>query len=667
MQFEAVDPGSRAESAADAMALLLDGMDHAAALIDAHGRVTLPNAALTALLGVTRAELIGRDFAHWVDRDGVHTWQAALTDAGGGAPAACAVSLRSGSQGAVDPDGVEGVSLAVEITLRQAAPGRSDAMVLNLRQALHLRDDGQMLQWIARATAPLTGQDFFRTLMRNLAEAFGFRRAFIAECVNRPTTRVRTLAFWSDAEFRPDFEFDLAGTPCEMTIRDGRVYCVDQDLQQRYAWAQRQSLDSYLGAPIFDTRGEQLIGHVAFETSGRIDQDVLNNPLFQIFVSRAAAELRRKRAEDVLRASEANYRLLVEHQTDVIVQYDAQQRLLFASPSFCRLFGVAEDALLGSTYRPPVADDDRPRFAAAWAALQAPPHESHFEERVATTEGWRCLAWSQKARLDGDGALVAVVAVGRDVTDRLRAEEQGRQHLQQLAHVGRLSAMGEMASAIAHEINQPLTALRTYAQASQRLLAGGAAPAELSDTLGRIATQAERASEIIRRLRGFLARDEVRTLPVEPNYIVSEVIGLARADAAQCGVQLVAELADALPRVDVDCIQIEQVLLNLVRNGIEAMQQADSAERILRIRTRLHEGAVLLSVKDSGPGVAADVAASIFDAFVSHKPGGMGIGLAISRSIAEAHQGRLWLAEGDDPGAAAPGALFHLSLPAMPH
>ncbi|HSW27009.1 MAG TPA: ATP-binding protein, partial [Burkholderiaceae bacterium] len=268
---------------------------------------------------------------------------------------------------------------------------------------------------------------------------------------------------------------------------------------------------------------------------------------------------------------------------------------------------------------------------------------------------------------NSEGALVAVVAVGRDVTDRLRAEEQGRQHLQQLAHVGRLSAMGEMASAIAHEINQPLTAMRTYAQASQRLLAGGAAPAELSDTLGRIATQAERASEIIRRLRGFLARDEVRTLPVEPNYIVSEVIGLARADAAQCGVQLVAELADALPRVDVDCIQIEQVLLNLVRNGIEAMQQADSAERVLCIRTRLHEGAVMLSVKDSGPGVAANVAASIFDAFVSHKPGGMGIGLAISRSIAEAHHGRLWLAEGDDPGAASPGALFHLSLPAMPH
>ncbi len=250
--------------------------------------------------------------------------------------------------------------------------------------------DEQLLQWIARATAPLTGQDFFRTLMRHLAEAFGLRRAFIAECVDRPTTRVRTLAFWSDAEFRPDFEFELAGTPCEMTLRDGRVFCVQGDLQQRFAWAQRQRLDSYLGVPIHDSSGEQLIGHVAFETSGPIERQILDRPLFLIFLSRAAAELRRKRAEDVLRASEENYRLLVEHQSEVIVKLDAQQRLLFASPSFCRLFGVAEAALLGSRFRPPVADEDLPRFEAAWAALQLPPHRSRFEERLLTTEGWRC-------------------------------------------------------------------------------------------------------------------------------------------------------------------------------------------------------------------------------------------------------------------------------------
>jgi C4-dicarboxylate-specific signal transduction histidine kinase len=220
--------------------------------------------------------------------------------------------------------------------------------------------------------------------------------------------------------------------------------------------------------------------------------------------------------------------------------------------------------------------------------------------------------------------------------------------------------MGEMATAIAHEVNQPLTALRTYAQACQRLLAGGAPPQELSDTLERIALQAERASEIIRRLRGFLARDAVLTQPVDPNHIVAEVVGLARAEAAQYAVQLSTELAGGLPRVDVDRIQIEQVLLNLVRNGIEAIQQADGDDRRLLVTTRLEGRDVLLSVQDSGPGVAPEAADSIFEAFVSGKPGGMGIGLAISRSIAEAHQGRLWLDA--RPGR---GALFHLRLPAL--
>lgn len=521
-------------------------------------------------------------------------------------------------------------------------------------------DADETLRWIARATAPLTGDDFFRTLMRNLALAFGFRRAFVAECIDAPTTRVRTLAVWQDGDFRPNFELRLAGTPCERTHRDGQIYCVSDGLGELYAWPRANGFDSYLGAPIHDSSGAQLIGHVAFMTTGPMDRAVLDNPLFQIFVSRAASELRRKRAEDVLRASEENYRLLVEHQTDVIVKFDATRRVLFASPSFCRLFGVDEARLLGEPFRPEVADDDRPRFDAAWHALAAEPHESRYEERVATVQGWRCIAWSQKALLDGDGALQAVVAVGRDVTDRLRAEEQGRQHLQQLAHVGRISAMGEMATAIAHEINQPLTAVRTYAQASRRLLARGAAPAELADALAQIAQQAERAGEIIRRLRGFLVRDEVRTLPVAPNYIVAEVLGLARSEAAQCGVQLLADLDEPLPRVAVDCIQIEQVLLNLVRNGIEAMQQAASAQRVLRIRTRRAGVEVLMSVHDSGPGVAPEMVDRLFDAFASSKPGGMGIGLAISRSIAEAHRGRLWL----DAGAPG-GALFHLALPAL--
>ena len=157
-------------------------------------------------------------------------------------------------------------------------------------------------------------------------------------------------------------------------------------------------------------------------------------------------------------------------------------------------------------------------------------------------------------------------------------------------------------------------------------------------------------------------------MQVDPNFLVREVIDLCRAEAGQCGVQLTTRLADGLPKVDVDCIQIEQVLLNLVRNGIEAMQQAGSVERWLVLSSAAAGDEVLLSVRDSGPGVAPASRDTIFEPFVSDKASGMGIGLAISRSIAEAHSGRLWLDAGGSPGASpgtSPGALFHLALPAL--
>ena len=203
--------------------------------------------------------------------------------------------------------------------------------------------------------------------------------------------------------------------------------------------------------------------------------------------------------------------------------------------------------------------------------------------------------------------------------------------------------------------------MRTYAQASRRLLAAGEDPRALAETLDRVAHQAERAAEIIQRLRGFLSQQEVQAVAVDPAFLVREVMDLCRAEASRCGVQIQLEPAGApLPQVHVDPIQIEQIVLNLVRNGIEAIQQAESARRVLTVLTRRCGDEVVISVQDSGPGVAAEAAARIFDAFFTTKPGGMGVGLALSRSIAEAHGGRLWLDE-----AHRPGALFHLALPAL--
>jgi two-component system sensor histidine kinase TtrS len=244
---------------------------------------------------------------------------------------------------------------------------------------------------------------------------------------------------------------------------------------------------------------------------------------------------------------------------------------------------------------------------------------------------------------------------------RKRAEEQARRHLDQLAHVTRLSSMGEMASAIAHEVNQPLTAVVNYCQACVRLLRAGRADAgELASSMGEAAAQAERASEIIRHLRSFVRKDEAALAPVALNHLVQEVVRLMRPDARQSGVDIAVELADDLPPVLADGIQIQQVLITLTRNAIEAIAAAGAAVREVRVRTRSGaDGTVEVSVADTGPGFDDELAAKLFQPFVTTKAEGMGIGLSISRSIVEAHGGRIWASA--TPGA---GARFHVALPA---
>ena len=245
---------------------------------------------------------------------------------------------------------------------------------------------------------------------------------------------------------------------------------------------------------------------------------------------------------------------------------------------------------------------------------------------------------------------------------------QGRQLLREkeeemrerLTHLTRVSTMGEMASSIAHEVNQPLTAIATYAQACRRLMDAGDAPeSRVRDVLQRIAEEALRAGNIIHRLKDMVRRQESRWTECNLNALIRDVEELASVDARLHDVRLSFQLAQDLPSIMADGVQIQQVVLNLIRNGIDAVEEAGGPGGKVVVRTgRAGPKAVRVSVEDNGPGLPPDVEEKLFQPFFTTKRGGMGMGLSISKSIASAHKGRISFSRNPTGGTA-----FHLTLP----
>ncbi len=249
---------------------------------------------------------------------------------------------------------------------------------------------------------------------------------------------------------------------------------------------------------------------------------------------------------------------------------------------------------------------------------------------------------------------------GAEAEERLRrTQEEAREMRERLAHVARISTLGEMATGIAHEINQPLAAVATYAQACGRMIrARTADDVELLQTLDRISHEALRAGAIINKLKDLVRRRESSQVPCDLNSLVRDVAGLASVDAQHNGLELRLSLADDLRPVVVDPVQIQQVVLNLVRNGIESMEGC-SGEYVVMLRTRdAGEDGVSCAVVDHGVGLDKEQEEELFAPFYSTKESGMGMGLSISRTIIQAHGGRLWFTPNPDCGT-----TFQFTLP----
>jgi two-component system sensor kinase FixL len=248
----------------------------------------------------------------------------------------------------------------------------------------------------------------------------------------------------------------------------------------------------------------------------------------------------------------------------------------------------------------------------------------------------------------------------RDLSAQKAAEEEAHSLQNRLAHVGRFSLMGEMAAGLAHELNQPLSAIVNYSQAGKRLAEREEPNIEsISDCFAKITDQALRAGHIIDKLRDFLRKDEVSKSELSINDVVSSTLKLVEADARAEGVPIHTELADDLPATSGDLIQLQQVLMNLTRNAVDAMEDSPSKDEGVIIQTsQPTPGEVQVSVLDHGHGVPPQLAKSIFHPFVTTKRDGLGVGLAISRTIIRAHDGELFCRRNP-----IGGAIFGFSLP----
>ena len=370
----------------------------------------------------------------------------------------------------------------------------------------------------------------------------------------------------------------------------------------------------------------------------------------------------RKAAELAQRESELRLRSILETVPDAIVVIDAQGLIQSFSPAAERLFGYDNAEVVGRNV----------------SVLMPTPHrDAHdgYIDRYLRTGQPRIIGIGRIVtglRRDGE-TFPMELQVGeftfdghryftgfvRDLTERQEAERRIQDLQAELLHASRLSVMGQMASTMAHELNQPLTAVMNYLEAGRQLLrAEAGVPERVDEMMEKAITQARRAGDVIRRLRGFVTKGETERRVHNLNQLVEEALALALVGARQRDLRVSLELDRRLPPVLVDHVQIQQVVLNLVRNAVEAMEQVEHRELTISTRPVPQQGIAEVTVADTGPGIAPEMAEHLFQPFVTTKATGMGLGLSICREIAEAHHGQLTTAP-----VLSGGTVFRLTLP----
>ncbi|MFD1627497.1 two-component system sensor histidine kinase NtrB [Azospirillum griseum] len=373
----------------------------------------------------------------------------------------------------------------------------------------------------------------------------------------------------------------------------------------------------------------------------------------------------RLRAEEALREEHAFRKAMEDSLTVGMRARDLDGRITYVNPAFCRMVGWSAEEMVGRG--PPMPywlPEDLDRAEAAFReVLAGRAPESGLEMRFRRSNGERFDALIYEAPLiDANGRHTGWMGSVLDITERKKSEDLARQQQERLQQTSRLITMGEMASTLAHELNQPLSAIASYCTGClNRLRSDRFDTQEVAAALDKLAAQARRAGLIVRRVHDFVRKSEPNVAPCSLATVLEDCVGLMGADAARLGVRVEMTASADLPPVAGDRILLQQVVLNLMRNGIEAMARTPRADRrLIATVTATADGALLTEIRDHGCGIAPDIADGLFSPFFTTKSEGMGMGLNICRSIVEHHHGRLWFEAAPDGGT-----RFLFTLPVL--
>jgi PAS domain S-box-containing protein len=461
----------------------------------------------------------------------------------------------------------------------------------------------------------------------------------------------RQSVYWSQENYRL-FGFDPeGGIPSDEAFYQ-RVHPEDRDRVRKEVFLERPDegsdfdVDFRIVLPSGAIKYIRSTGHPVRNISG----DLLE------YVGTSIDVTERKRGEQATRLLTA----VVESSHDAIVSKDLDGIITSWNAGAERLFGYAAEEAVGQNITLIIPPDRRDEERAIVEQLTRGERVDHFETvRMRKNGSLLDVALTISPMKDAAGRIVGASKLARDITERKRAEEALRQAQADLAYMSRVTTMGELTASLAHEIRQPISAAVTNAKTCLRWL-GRDEPdvAEACEAASRIVKDVTRAADIIGGISSLFKKGALQPELVDVNELIREMIVLLRSEASRYSISIRTELAEGLPKVMADRVQLQQVFMNLMLNGIDAMKETSGGSE-LAIKSETHDGQLLISISDTGVGLPPEQGDQIFRAFFTTKDDGTGMGLPISRSIIESHGGRLW-----GTSSSGRGATFKFTLPA---